>query len=179
MRTKTPLDDRLMALADPVANQLGFEIVRIRVMGGKTMRAQIMAERADGTMSVDDCAALSRGLSEVLDVEDPIAGEYDLEVSSPGIDRPLTAPAHFERWAGFTAKLELDRLVEGRKRFTGVLAGVEDDNVLLDIKGEDETALIPFAWIADAKLVLTDALMKADLQARTPAPDEQGSSSTP
>lgn len=179
MRTKTPLDDRLMALADPVADRLGFEIVRVRVMGGKRMRAQIMAERPDGTMSVDDCAALSRGLSELLEAEDPIAGEYDLEVSSPGIDRPLTAPAHFERWAGFTAKLELDRLVEGRKRFTGVLAGLEEDNVLLDIKGEDETALIPFAWIADAKLVMTDELMKADLQAREGAPDEQGSSSTP
>ncbi|MEE2565448.1 ribosome maturation factor RimP [Hyphobacterium marinum] len=179
MRTKTPLDDRLMALAGPVADRLGFEIVRIRVMGGKRMRAQIMAERPDGTMSVDDCAALSRGLSEVLEAEDPIAGEYDLEVSSPGIDRPLTAPAHFERWAGFTAKLELDRLVEGRKRFTGVLAGLEKDDVLLNIKGEDETALIPFSWIADAKLVMTDELMKADLQAREGAPDEQGSSSTP
>lgn len=179
VRTKTPLDDRLIALADPVAHQLGLEIVRVRVMGGKRMRAQIMAERPDGSMSVEDCAALSRGLSDLLETEDPIAGEYDLEVSSPGIDRPLTALAHFERWTGFTAKLELDRLVEGRKRFTGALAGVEDGNVLLDIKGEDETALIPFSWIADAKLVLTDALMKADLQARTTAPDEQGSSSTP
>lgn len=179
MRTKTPLDDRLIELADPIADQLGFEIVRVRVMGGKRMRAQIMAERPDGTMSVEDCAKLSRTLSETLETEDPIAGEYDLEVSSPGIDRPLTALAHFDRWSGYSAKLELDRLVEGRKRFSGVLTGIEDDNVLMELKGEDETALIPFSWIADAKLVLTDALMKADLQARENAPAEQGSSSTP
>jgi len=176
LRTKTPFDDSLMALCDPIATAMGFEIVRIRAMGGKTMRVQIMAERGNGTMSVEDCANLSRGLSDMLETEDPITGEYDLEVSSPGIDRPLTTLAHFERWAGFTAKLELDRLVEGRKRFSGLLAGIEDNNVLMELKGEDEAALIPFSWIADAKLVLTDELMTADLQAREAAPQQQGSS---
>jgi len=136
-------------------------------MSGKKPRLQIMADRTDGTfIEVEDCVRLSRALSDVFEVEDPIAGEYDLEISSPGIDRPLTAPGHFARWEGYEAKIELDRLAEGRKRFRGVLAGIEDDNVLLDMEGEDETTLIPFDWIADAKLVLTDALIEADLKAR-------------
>jgi ribosome maturation factor RimP len=167
LKTKTPQDDRILALAEPVAAELGQEIVRVRVMSGKKPRLQIMTDRLDGTgVDVDDCARLSRALSDVFEVEDPINGEYDLEISSPGIDRPLTDLAHFSRWEGYEAKLELDRMVEGRKRFRGVLAGVEDDNVLLDMAGEDETALIPFDWIADAKLLLTDALIEADLKAR-------------
>jgi len=126
-----------------------------------------MTDRLDGTgVDVDDCARLSRGLSDVFEVEDPVSGEYDLEISSPGIDRPLTTLAHFARWDGYEAKIELDRMVEGRKRFRGMLAGVEDGNVLLDMDGEEDTALIPFDWIADAKLVLTDALIEADLKAR-------------
>lgn len=179
MKTKTTLDERLLALVDPIANAMGFEIVRVRVMGGKRKTFQIMAERTDGTMNVEDCATLSRAVSEMLESEDPIGDEYNLEVSSPGIDRPLTAPAHFERWEGFEAKLELDRLVEGRKRFTGTLAGFEEGHVLLDIKGEDETAHIPFDWIADAKLVLTNALMEADSKARGVVSDQQGSEETP
>lgn len=169
MKTRTPQDDRVMEIAEPIADALGMEIVRIRVMGGKKTTVQIMAERRDGGMEVEDCAQLSRGLSDVLDEADPISGEYDLEVSSPGIDRPLTALAHFGRWDGFEAKLELDRLVEGRKRFRGVLAGTEDGNVLIDLKGEDDTAVIPFDWIADAKLVLTDALIEESLRARDQA----------
>ena len=157
-----------------------MEIVRIRVKSGKRQTVQIMAEKSDGTMDVEDCARLSRGLSEILEEEDPIRGEYNLEISSPGIDRPLTAPAHFERWAGFKAKLELDRLVEGRKKFTGQLAGFEDNSVLIDLPNEDETALIPFDWISDAKLVLTDELMKADLAARGGSvPDDNSSGETP
>lgn len=167
MKTKTPQDDRILALAEPVAAELGLEVVRVRVMSGKKPRLQIMTDRLDGTgVDVDDCARLSRALSDVFEVEDPISGEYDLEISSPGIDRPLTALPHFERWEGYEAKIELDRLAEGRKRFKGLLAGVEDGNVLLDMDGEDETTLIPFDWIADAKLVLTDALIEADLKAR-------------
>lgn len=172
MKTRTPKDDRVLELADPIAEALGMEIVRVRVMGGKKTTVQVMAERLDGGMDVDNCARLSRGLAEVLDEVDPIAGEYDLEVSSPGIDRPLTALPHFERWEGFEAKLELDRLVEGRKRFRGLLAGTEDETVLIDLKGETETAVIPFAWIADAKLVLTDALVDASLKARDQAAGE-------
>ncbi len=167
MKTASPQDERILALVDPVADAMALEVVRIRVMGGKKTTVQIMAERtSDGGMDVEDCAKLSRAVSAVFEEEDPISGEYNLEVSSPGIDRPLTALAHFERWDGYEAKLELDRMVEGRKRFRGILAGIEDENVAIDLKGEDETALIPFEWIADAKLVMTDALVEASLKAR-------------
>lgn len=167
MKTKTPQDARILALAEPLAEELGLEIVRVRVMSGKRPRLQIMTDRLNGTgVDVDDCAALSRALSEVFEVEDPISGEYDLEISSPGIDRPLTDLRHFARWEGYEAKLELDRMAEGRKRFRGILAGVEGDDVLLDMDNEDHTTLIPFDWIAEAKLVLTDALIEADLKAR-------------
>lgn len=179
MKTKTALDERLLAQVAPIADALGYEIVRVRVMGGKRKTFQIMAERTDGTMDVEDCATLSRAVSAMLEENDPIDGEYNLEVSSPGIDRPLTAPAHFERWDGFEAKIELDRLVEGRKRFSGTLAGYEEGHVLLDMKGETETVHIPFEWIADAKLVLTDALMDADLKARGGVPTDEGSEETP
>lgn len=180
MRTRTAQDEKILALALPVAEALDMEIVRIRVKSGKTQIVQIMAETSDGTMNVEDCAKLSRGLSDSLEDEDPIRGEYTLEVSSPGIDRPLTLPAHFERWAGFRTKIELDRLVEGQKRFTGLLAGFEDGNVLIDLPKEDETALIPFEWVAEAKLVLTDDLIKADLAARgAPSGSEETSGDTP
>ena len=116
-------------------------------------------------MLVEDCAALSRAVSEVLDAADPIKGEYSLEVSSPGIDRPLTRLKDFEAYEGYEARIELDRLAENRKRFKGELAGVEGDDVAIDLEGEDETALIPFAWISDAKLVITDQLMKRGAEA--------------
>lgn len=171
LKTKTPQDARILDLAEPVAAELGLEVIRVRLMSGKTPRLQIMIDRLDRTgLAVDDCARLSRALSDVLETADPISGEYHLEVSSPGIDRPLTALAHFERWDGYEAKLELDRLAEGRKRFRGILAGVEDGHVLIDMDGEDETTLIPFDWIAEAKLVLTDALIEADLKARDRGP---------
>lgn len=173
MRAKTAIDERLLQIADPIAADLGYEVVRLRVMGGKTKRLQIMAQRPDGNMDVDDCAKLSRAVSAVLDVEDPFSDEWTLEVSSPGVDRPLTRLAHFADWEGHEAKLELDRLVEGRKRFTGVLAGVEDGNVAVDLKGEDETALIPFDWIADAKLVMSDALIEESLRRRKPSGEDK------
>lgn len=168
MRGKTAEDLRLLELLDPVAEAAGYEIVRLRLMGGReTRRLQIMAERAsDGTMLVEDCTALSRAISQVMDAADPISGEYMLEVSSPGIDRPLTRLKDFETFEGFEARLELDRLAEGRKRFKGELAGIEDDNVAINLEGEDETALLPFAWITDAKLVLSDELMKRGAEAR-------------
>jgi ribosome maturation factor RimP len=120
-----------------------------------------MAERPeDHDIGIDECARLSRAFSEVLDAADPISGEYVLEVSSPGVDRPLTRLEDFQTWEGWEARIELDRLVENRKRFKGKLAGVDGDNVAIDLEGEEETALVPFAWIADAKLVLTDELMK-------------------
>jgi ribosome maturation factor RimP len=168
VRGKTAEDARLLELLDPVADAAGYAIVRLRLMGGDHQRRlQIMAERpGDGEMNVEDCARLSRAVSEVMDAADPIAGEYLLEVSSPGIDRPLTRLADFEHYEGYEARLELDRLAEGRKRFKGVLAGVEGDQVAIDLEGEDQTAMVPFAWIADAKLVLTDELMKKGAAAR-------------
>ena len=161
MRGKTAEDLKLLELLDPVAEAAGYEIVRLRLMGGaERRRLQIMAERPDGDMNVEDCTRLSRAVSEVMDAADPIAGEYLLEVSSPGIDRPLTRLADFETFEGLEARLETDRMVEGRKRFKGVIAGVEGDDVAVDLDGEDDTALIPFAWLSDAKLVLNDALLK-------------------
>ena len=180
MRGKTAEDLRLLELLDPVAEATGYEIVRLRLMGGdKQRRLQIMAERpSDGDMNVEDCARLSRAISEVMDAADPIAGEYVLEVSSPGVDRPLTRQKDFATFEGYEARLELDRMAEGRKRFRGVLAGVEGDNVEIDLEGEEHTALIPFSWITDAKLVLTDELMKrgADVRAARLADEEQQTS---
>ena len=179
MRGKTAEDLRLLELLDPVAEAAGYEIVRLRLMGGEhARRLQIMAETPDGEMVVEDCARLSRAISEIMDAADPITGEYTLEVSSPGVDRPLTRMKDFANYEGHEARLELDRVADGRKRFRGLLAGVEDDNVAIDLEGEAETALIPFAWIVEAKLILTDQLMKrgaderaarlADPQQQTP-----------
>lgn len=169
MRGKTPEDRELLELLDPVAQACGYALVRLRLTGGaaKGRTLQIMAERpADGDMDIDDCAKLSRAVSEVMDAADPVAGEYRLEVSSPGIDRPLTRLADFDAYQGYEARLELDRLAEGRKRFKGVLAGVDGDNVGVDLEGEDHTALVPFAWITEAKLTLSDALLKKGADAR-------------
>lgn len=173
MRGKTAEDLKLLELLDPVAEAAGYEIVRLRLMGGaETRKLQVMAERpaedegAVGEMNVEDCVRLSRALSEVMDAADPISGEYVLEVSSPGIDRPLTRLKDFTAFEGLEAKVELDRLAEGRKRFRGVLVGVEGDQVAIDLEGEAETALIPFAWILEAKLVLNDTLMKQGAEAR-------------
>jgi ribosome maturation factor RimP len=181
MRGKTAEDQGLLELLDPVAEAAGYAIVRLRLMGGEhARRLQIMAERPDdGEMNVEDCARLSRAISEIMDAADPIAGEYTLEVSSPGVDRPLTRLADFATYEGHEARLELDRLAEGRKRFKGVLAGVEDDAVAIDLEGEEATALVPFAWITEAKLVLTDKLLERGAQARAarliPNSDQQTS----
>jgi len=159
------LTERLHDLLDPTIEAMGFEVVRLRVTGSRSVTLQVMAERPDGSMSAEDCAALSRALSPILEEADPFEDRYTLEVSSPGIDRPLTRAKDFERWEGFEAKLELDRMIEGRKRFRGVLAGIEDGNVLMDLDGEEETALFPIDWIQDAKLMLTDALVRESLAA--------------
>jgi ribosome maturation factor RimP len=167
LRGKTAEDRKLLDLLDPVAEATGYDIVRLRLMGGDHRRnLQIMAERPDGTMLVEDCSALARAVSEVLDAADPIRGEYTLEVSSPGVDRPLTRLKDFETYEGFEARIELDRLAENRKRFKGRLAGVDGRSIGIDMDGEDETALVPFAWITEAKLVITDALMKRGADAR-------------
>jgi ribosome maturation factor RimP len=163
LKAKTVEDRALLELIEPVAESIGLAIVRVRLMGGTLRRRlQVMAERpSDHDIAVEECARLSRAISEVLDAADPISGEYLLEVSSPGIDRPLTRLEDFDTFEGFEARLETDRMVEGRKRFKGLVAGVEGDNVCIDLEGEDETALLPFAWLVDAKLVLTDELLKA------------------
>jgi ribosome maturation factor RimP len=168
VRGKTQEDIGLVEMLDPVAESVGYEIVRLRLMGGaEQRRLQIMAERPDGEMNVEDCARLSRAISEIMDAADPISGEYTLEVSSPGVDRPLTRLKDFDTYAGLEVRLELDRVAEGRKRFKGELAGVEDGQVGLNLEGEDDvTVYFPFEWIVDAKLVLTDQLMKRGAQQR-------------
>jgi ribosome maturation factor RimP len=162
MVAKAPIDQRLAAIVEPTIRGMGFELVRLRLMGGKRPTLQIMAERPDGTMEVDDCAELSRQLSVVLDVEDPIEREYTLEVSSPGIDRPLTRLSDFDRWEGYEAKIETAEPVDGRRRFKGVLAGTEGDDVLIDL--DEGTIGLKFEWLADAKLVLTDELIAESLR---------------
>jgi ribosome maturation factor RimP len=161
---KAAIDRRLAAIVTPTIEGLGFELVRLRLMGGRRAVLQIMAERPAGGIEVDDCARISRAVSAVLDVEDPIAGEYVLEVSSPGIDRPLTRLKDFETWAGYEARLETTELIDGRKRFKGVLQGLADGEVLVEIP--EGTIGLDFDMIADAKLVLTDALIAESLAGR-------------
>jgi ribosome maturation factor RimP len=161
---KAAIDRRLAGLVEPTIAGLGFELVRLRLMGGKRPVLQIMAERPDGGIEVDDCARISRAVSAVLDVEDPISSEYVLEVSSPGIDRPLTRLKDFERWSGYEARLETEEAIDGRKRFKGELAGVEDGEVQIEIP--EGTIGLSFHLLSDAKLVLTDALVAESLAGR-------------
>jgi ribosome maturation factor RimP len=161
---KSAIDRRLAAIVTPTIEGLGYELVRLRLMGGRRATLQIMADRPEGGIEVDDCAKISRAVSAVLDVEDPISGEYVLEVSSPGIDRPLTRLKDFERYEGYEAKLETDELIDGRRRFRGTLAGVEDGEVLIEIP--EGTIGLAFDWLSDAKLVLTEALIAESLAAR-------------
>jgi ribosome maturation factor RimP len=172
MRAVAPIEVRVLDLIEPAAADLGYEIVRVRLRGAKRKTIEIRAERAsDGQMSATDCEVLSRAISPILEVDDPLHDPWTLEVSSPGIDRPLTREKDFARWAGFEVKIELDRMIEGRKRFTGVIAGFADGHAEIDLKGEDDTAMIPFDWIHEARLILTDALIEASLKARRPGDD--------
>lgn len=152
---------RITALVEPTLEAMGFRLVRVRVTGGGRPVLQLMAERHDGRMNVDDCTEVSRAVSAILDVEDPIAGAYMLEVSSPGIDRPLVRADDFEKYAGFVAKLETRAPVEGRKRFKGQLGLLTDGKVA--IKTEHGDVAIPLAEIAEARLVLTDELIRASM----------------
>jgi ribosome maturation factor RimP len=158
---KTAIDRRLAGIVGPVIEGMGFELVRVRLMGGKTRILQIMADRADGGIEVDECAAISTAVSAVLDVEDPIEDNYVLEVSSPGIDRPLTRLKDFEMWKGWEARIETTELIDGRRRFKGALAGVEDEEILIEIEegGQEVTIGLRFDWLSDAKLILTDDLI--------------------
>lgn len=146
----------------PAMEDQGYEIVRVLLSGGPQRQIlQIMAERPERSMSVDDCAEISQLVSTLLDVEDPLAGAYELEVSSPGLDRPLTRLKDYERYAGFEAKLELDAPRNGRKRWRGRLHGLEDTTVLLQESETGEIERLPFNEIAKGKLVLTDDLLTA------------------
>jgi len=158
----------LEVLLSPAVEAAGYRLVRLRLMGGKRKTLQILAERPDGQMDVEDCARLSRTVSEVLEAADPIAEEYVLEVSSPGIDRPLTAPEDFARFAGHDARVELSRGLEGRRRFKGRLIGLEGGDVVMDVADENGTRRVRFAYsdIAEAKLLLTDRLIQESLKAR-------------
>jgi ribosome maturation factor RimP len=159
---------RVAALASPVLAELGYRLVRVRVSGTLGMTVQIMAERPDGSMIIEDCEAASRALSPVFDAEDPIDREYRLEISSPGIDRPLVRRSDFERYAGHEAKIEMAVAREGRKRFRGLLLGIEGDAARLrrnDLAaGEDADVLLPIADMAEARLVLTDELIRESLR---------------
>ena len=161
---KAAIDRRLASIVQPTIQGLGYELVRLRLMGGKRNTLQIMAERPEGWIEVDDCARISRAVSAVLDVEDPIGGEYTLEVSSPGIDRPLTRLKDFERYTGYEVRLETSEMIDGRKRFRGVLGGVEDGEVLLEIP--EGTIGLSFDLVSDAKLILTDELIAESLAGR-------------
>ncbi|MCA1777010.1 MAG: ribosome maturation factor RimP [Paracoccaceae bacterium] len=161
---KAAIDRRLAEIITPVLEDMGFELVRVRLMSGKETTLQIMAQKPDGTIEVDECGEISTAISAVLDVEDPILDAYTLEVSSPGIDRPLTRLKDFDQWQGFEAKIETDELIDGRRRFKGELAGIEGDEVLIEI--EEGTIGLKFDWLSDAKLVLTDELIRDVLRNR-------------
>lgn len=164
-------------MIEPEVKRLGYELVRVRLVGGPQATLQIMAERPDGTMDVDDCAGISRAISDMLDVTDPIAGEYTLEVSSPGIDRPLTRPRDFVAHQGHVARVEVDPPLDGRRRFKGVITSTTEDSVTLDAgkSGKPMLFTFPFSSIAEARLVLTDRLIAESLARRNTKPAQPGS----
>lgn len=158
----TPLERKIAALAQPVIEDLGFALVAVRMTGeNRACTVQIMAENpATQRLGLEDCTKISKALSAVMDVEDPVQGHYRLEISSPGIDRPLVRPEDFARYAGFEVKIELDVPLEGQKRFRGMLGGIENGLIALDVEGKGKVEL-PFESVHKAKLVLTDDLIKA------------------
>src|SRR5262245_41250281 len=175
---------RIAAIAEPVLTDIGYRLVRVRISGSDGCTVQIMAERPDGSMTIEDCEAVSRALSPVLDVADPVDRAYRLEVSSPGIDRPLVRLSDFDRYAGHLLKVEMVVAIEGRKRFRGILLGTQGESARIRREdapaGEPAEFLLPIEDMAEAKLVLTDALVTealrrgkaAERQARA-ARDEQ------
>ncbi|MZR23855.1 ribosome maturation factor RimP [Sneathiella chungangensis] len=155
--------EKIEKLITPSLNDMGYELVRVRLTGSDRKVLQIMAEKPDGTMTIAGCTEVSEMVSALLDVEDPIQGAYELEVSSPGIDRPLTRPKDFERWAGFEAKVELEQAVEGQRRYRGKLLGLKDELVLM--QADDGGRLeLPFSEVRKAKLILTDELIAASMR---------------
>ena len=169
------LPARVAHIAEPVVEQLGYRLVRVKVSGTEGCTIQIMAERPDGSMTVEDCETISRALSPVFDVNEPIDRAYRLEISSPGIDRPLVRKSDFERFIGHLAKIEMDVPVNGRKRFRGIVTGVDGENAKLrldDVEGDEANVTLPIADMGDAKLVLTDELVSQALRAEKAAKRE-------
>lgn len=164
---KAAIDQKLAGIVQPVIEGLGYELVQLRLLSGKSVTLQIMADRPEGGIEVDDCAQISHAVSAVLDVEDPIAGEFALEVSSPGIDRPLTRLKDFDVWVDNIVKLETSELIDGQRRFKGTLRGTDGNEVLIEIP--QGTIGLDFDWLTDAKLVLTDELIASTLRARKDA----------
>jgi ribosome maturation factor RimP len=162
------LPARVAVIAEPLLEQLGYRLVRVRVSGSEGCTVQIMAERPDGTLTIDDCEDISRALSPVLDVADPIEKAYRLEISSPGIDRPLVRKSDFDRYSGHLVRIEMDAPVGGRKRFRGTLTGTDGENAKLhrdDAKeGEEADVALPIGDMNEAKLVLTDELVTEALR---------------
>lgn len=175
---ETGVDARVAAIVEPVLNSAGYRLVRVRLSGMNGLTLQIMAERADGTMTVEDCEDVSRMLSPLLDVEDPIDRAYHLEVSSPGIDRPLVRMSDFAKWRGHIAKIETSVMVDGRKRFRGTITDLKQDAVTIEADkanfGEAMVADITLDTIADARLILTDDLIRAALKADKAARQARG-----
>jgi len=159
---KSAIEKKLLELINPIITDMGFELVRLRLISGKEITLQIMAARPNGFINVDEGAELSTAISALLDVEDPIIDAYSLEVSSPGIDRPLTRIKDFEDFEGYEARLETVELIDGRKRFKGTLAGINGSEVLINV--DEGTIGLEFEWLAEAKLVLTDELIKEMLK---------------
>jgi ribosome maturation factor RimP len=175
--TETGIDARVAAIIEPVITGMGYQLVRVKLSGQNGLTLQIMAERPDGTMTVNDCEILSTAISPVLDVEDPIDKAYNLEMSSPGIDRPMVRKSDFRKWAGHLVKCETSVMVDGRKRFRGKIVDVTDDGFTIErdqpAYGENAQVVIPFTALAEARLILTDDLirdaLKADKEARAAA----------
>ena len=178
--TETGLDQRLADIIEPVLVGLGFRLIRVRMLNQNGATMQIMAERNDGTMTVQDCEEISMAISPVLDVEDPIDKEYHLEVSSPGIDRPMVRKSDFVRWQGHLVKCETSILIDNRKRFRGKIVEAGADGFTLErdqvAYGEEQKVTIPFTALSDAKLILTDDLirdaLRADKQAKAQAANQ-------
>ncbi len=158
---------RVAELIEPALSDRGYRLVRVAVSGREGKTLQIMAERTDGTLTIADCEAISKEISPLLDVHDPIAGSYQLEVSSPGIDRPLVRPSDFEDWSGYEAKLEVKQPIDGRKRFRGMLDGFADGEVRIEVDLGDagkNIIGIPMELVGEARLVLTDELIREALR---------------
>ena len=166
---ETGLDQRVAAIIEPVLVGMGFRLVRVRLLNQNGLTLQIMTERNDGTMTVEDCEEVSTAISPVLDVEDPIDKAYHLEVSSPGIDRPMVRKSDFQRWIGHLVKCETSILVDNRKRFRGKIVAVDADGFTIErdeaTRGEEQKVTIPFSTLAEAKLILTDDLIRDALRA--------------